>query len=380
MKYFIFKKKVLSCGKYVHRWYYWFYDDKKNRCQARCKGCKTKLEAMEYVQKMSNVSRYNVEDWIRYMFVPQSDYMRYRDLLNRPCSKITLQSYNQYSKVIIRDFGKKKLADLTVKDVVDCLSAKNRKNSWKNVYLVVMKEMYKWAIYNGEKVDMPKFPRFRSVAKKSDILTMQEIKCVFKRENFDTDEHYFACKLMLLTGMRSGEALAARRCQFDFERQFVVVDGFLRADERTDYNKKGSNEDKKWRVSPLPIFFARELKAFVHDKKIGEDDLIFVKQEDMQGEQKRVYCSFQRALKNAGVVSDGRKLTCHSLRYTYITYSRSMLEGETVRKIAGHNSMEMTEYYTRASVEDACKQLNPIISVVNTFFSQLQQEPESEKI
>lgn len=61
---------------------------------------------------------------------------------------------------------------------------------------------------------------------------------------------------------------------------------------------------------------------------------------------------FENALKKAGIQTEGRKLTPHSLRYTYVTRMRRTLPIDTVRKLVGHTEDKMTDYYTRASLED----------------------------
>jgi integrase len=63
---------------------------------------------------------------------------------------------------------------------------------------------------------------------------------------------------------------------------------------------------------------------------------------------------FSRALKTAGVEKDGRKLVPLSLRFTYVTRMRRNLEADTVKQLAGHSSVEMTDYYTADSAS-VCK-------------------------
>ena len=52
-----------------------------------------------------------------------------------------------------------------------------------------------------------------------------------------------------------------------------------------------------------------------------------------------------------------RKLVPHSLRFTYVTRMRTELPVEDVRQLVGHNSVEMTEYYTRPTLSE----LKPLI-------------------
>ena len=71
------------------------------------------------------------------------------------------------------------------------------------------------------------------------------------------DEGYKAVYLLFLTsitcGLRLGEAIGVRVKQFLFEQNMFVVDGFYRYTERerTDFNKCGTQADRKLRVVPL---------------------------------------------------------------------------------------------------------------------------------
>lgn len=47
---------------------------------------------------------------------------------------------------------------------------------------------------------------------------------------------------------------------------------------------------------------------------------------------------------------------------------RSVLSVEDIRKIVGHTSTEMTEYYTRLLIGDMCKNLQPTRKLVSELF------------
>ncbi|MBQ0008737.1 MAG: site-specific integrase [Firmicutes bacterium] len=59
----------------------------------------------------------------------------------------------------------------------------------------------------------------------------------------------------------------------------------------------------------------------------------------------------------------------HSLRFTYITRMRRNCDGEIVQKLADHNSMEMTEYYTRAAIPEMVEAAKPAIDAANKLFA-----------
>nr|WP_318680615.1 hypothetical protein [uncultured Treponema sp.] len=47
---------------------------------------------------------------------------------------------------------------------------------------------------------------------------------------------------------------------------------------------------------------------------------------------------------------------------------RREVEGETVRKIAGHNSLAMTDYYTRAAIQEMVEAVKPAVGAANRLF------------
>lgn len=96
--------------------------------------------------------------------------------------------------------------------------------------------------------------------------------------------------------------LESKQNSFFFDYGMFIVDGFYRYEEheRTNFNKKGSSEDQKIRVVPIPDNIAPTLRREV--------------------------------------------------------------EGETVRKIAGHNSLAMTDYYTRAAIQEMVEAVKPAVA------------------
>ena len=54
---------------------------------------------------------------------------------------------------------------------------------------------------------------------------------------------------------------------------------------------------------------------------------------------------FEQGKIKSGINTAGRKITMHSMRYTYVTRMRSLVDTDTVRKMVGHTNEKMTEYY-----------------------------------
>ncbi len=163
--------------------------------------------------------------------------------------------------------------------------------------------------------------------------------------------------------------MALQLRQFIFDKNAVVIDGFCKQNgERTDYNKKGSNEDKKWRVAVATESTMQLVYNYCVLNHIQEEDYIFVR------EGKRPLCKeyledvFERQLKKAEIEKNGRKLVPHSLRFTYVTRMRRGLPAELVQKIADHTSLAITGHYTRAAIPEMVAAIQNAIPAVNGLF------------
>ena len=77
---------------------------------------------------------------------------------------------------------------------------------------------------------------------------------------------------------------------------------------------------------------------------------------------------FRDILEKSGIEVGNRVLTPHSLRYTYITRMRRNVAGETVQKIAGHSSINMTDHYTRADISGMVAAVQPATDAANELF------------
>ena len=78
---------------------------------------------------------------------------------------------------------------------------------------------------------------------------------------------------------------------------------------------------------------------------------------------------FRKIIRMTDINVGKRILTPHSLRFTYITRLRQDVSGETVQKIAGHNSLNMTDYYTIPDISDLVEAVQPAAGAVNRLFA-----------
>lgn len=109
------------------------------------------------------------------------------------------------------------------------------------------------------------------------------------------------------------------------------------------------------------------MKKYIQNNNLGPDDYVFQR----YGKPIRKWLAeewFRNILPASGINVGDRILTLHSLRYTYITRMRREVAGETVQKIAGHTSLNMTDYYTRAAISEMVEAVKSANGAVNRLF------------
>lgn len=169
--------------------------------------------------------------------------------------------------------------------------------------------------------------------------------------------------------MRLGEAIGLKVKQLLFDEKMLIVDGFYRYQEkeRTNFNKCGSESNQKVRVVPLSDKLAQIIQSYICEKDLAADDYMFSR----YGKPIRKHLAekwFQRAIALSGIKVGERRLTPHSLRYTYVTRMRRNLSGETVQKLVGHTSLAMTDYYTHSAIPEMLAAVKPAANAANRLF------------
>lgn len=361
MDYKIFKKTVVGKrGKTVRRWYCYYIDSSGVQKQRVCKGCSNRSEAMAFVSNLPPLSSSGktVREIARDMYLPGSDHVRRREAMGKSVLPLTMRDARIYLEDIIERWGGFDIERVDVAAVAAYLLDVERSGSWKKRYVTVFNEVFDEAVWHGVSVQRPTFPHFIKRATKRGVFTSEELKRLFVVENFaygsmDAETGYLFFLVSAYAGLRIGEAQGLRPKQFLFEEKALLIDGFIRSDgTRTNFNKKGAETDRKLRVVLLPDSVVARVRQYMTERGIGDEDFIFT----FNGQPLRrefLEIIFKRAVKAAGIDTEGRKLTPHSLRFTYVTKMRRTLPIDTVRKLVGHTDEKMTEYYTRASFEDA---------------------------
>ncbi len=388
--YHIFKKSVQSKGKTVHKWYYYWNDPVTGVMRQKvCKGCKTQAEAYTFVSALPPLfieEKITISSIGKWMYIPGSSHLERMEKLGKQYTLETLKCKRGLLDIFLAKFGDLELKDLTIPMVIDFLTEDPHSGSWKNNFLTVVGEVYAEAPFMGlPYIPAPQFPKFRRNSIKRDVFTTDELNILFDESlwiNLSStkyanhpqfDEGHKAIYLMFLCcikcGLRIGEAIGARVNQFLFDQGMFVVDGFYRHNQllRTNYNKCGSEEDKKIRVAPLPKDFSLIIQKYIAENNLSGDDFVFQR----YNKPIRKWLAeewFRRAVASSGIKTKNRVLTPHSLRYTYITRMRRDVAGETVQKIAGHTSLAMTDHYTRAAIPEMVEAVKPAVAAANKLF------------
>jgi integrase len=351
MEYHVFKKpKKLKNGKTVHRWYYYYLDENNSQVQRACRGCKTRKEAEDYIRMLEDASgagkTFLIKDIAAEMFIPGGTHVGRLEQLGRPLALESLVNARCFLKLIIDKWGGRALTSVNPTEVTEYLFGVERSGSWKNRYQSVFGELYVEAQWRGLTIQKPRFQNFAKKPRKADVLTTGELQRLFVAENFYSDVFYTMFLLCLSCGLRLGEARAVRPKQILFERKALIIDGFCKQDgTRTTYNKTGTPDNPRFRVAMIPDMTLGKVSEYLIAHPMTDDSFLFT-ENGSPFTQGRAEHAFKKAVVAAGVETTGRKIVCHSLRYTYVTRMRRELPAEIVRKMVGHTTLEMTDYYT----------------------------------
>lgn len=374
MHYNVLRRSIKTKNKSVYRWYYSYVDPQTGiKKQRVIPDCRSRADAYAYIQMLPDLDRKVVliKDICKDMFIPGSAHIERLEQHGKSITIETCQRHRRTINLIIKLFGEMELQNLTVTQVDDYLRKDTKHmGSWKNAFLETLAYIYKEAPFFGcAGIVKPPFPRFARNSKKADIFTTEELEVLFDKSKWSNERDYLALLCMVSFGLRIGEVRAIQLRQFIFERNALVVDGFCKSNgKRTDYNKKGNDEDKKWRVSFAPSSTISQIIEYVNAHNIGIDDFVFAHEDGTPLRREYLEDVLNRQLKIVGIEKGSRKLVPHSFRFTYVTRMRRELPAETVRKLAGHSSAEMTEYYTRAAIPEMVEGLKDAVPAADMLF------------
>jgi integrase len=303
-------------------------------------------------------------------------------------------------------YGDLKIEALEPVQVENDLIAMERSNSWRNRVTSILGFIYDEAIRNKMIKYKPVMRKFkRKPEHKKDILSGEEIALLFPddfqalakiwdRTGEETDEGFMfgtLYALMISTGLRSGEARAIHpeqlivACDNRISPMLtpegtenvtsgsavygLIIDRMYNSERKiVRHLKKGDEEDPKFRVSIIPDKTIRYIRHWLMIRPMLVPELLFTFR-GLRIQGKYLNTRMVDRIKNAGIsLENNRILTPHSLRYTYNTRMRRLIPGESLRMMIGHESENMTDYYTRLALEDDFLALNAHSTAINKFW------------
>ena len=386
MYYRVFKKAVKGKnGKTARRWYYYWQDAAGKQHQKICKNCRNKSEADNFIRSLPDFAlsansmpgEATIREIAENMYIPESAHVSRRIQLGKSAEIETMIECRRYVKVIISLWGDMRLQDLGVDHVMPYLFSVKKSGKWKNRFLDVMGEIYSESAWHKCRIVKPAFLRFAAKSKKADIFSTAELERLFNPANFSDEVFYLFFLLSLSGGLRLGEARGVRAKQIIFDKKVLIIDGFCKSDgTRTNYNKKGSPEDPKFRVVYLPDLTLEKMGAWIMARGLRDDDYCFTLKDGQPIRKETAEKAFYNALQSAGFIPsreptirnkpgagrkkqtriklhspDGRKLVPHSLRYTYVSRMRRELTAKELQPMTGHADEGMVDYYNRKNLD-----------------------------
>ena len=339
------------------RFYFKFVDEEGKKHRKLCPAeCKTYEEAKRYVNKLSfsDENCYLIRNIAAEMFLENSMHLQRLSNFGKNLSTITVKLKRYYIKLIISQFGNRNIFELKTSEIEDLLIKDTKhSNSWKNSYLETFGNIYEETEWLNKRCPKPSFHRFVRNSKKADIFQIEELKEFFNIAYWTSYDEWLLFRIIFFCGLRLSEARALRPCQFYWDNKIVVINGFCKANgQRTNYNKKGSIDNPKTRIVILPDELITQLKIYINQNQIDYGDFIF-KYNDKPYRRELLEKDFKRVLARSKIKINERKLVPHSLRFTYVSLMRRNVDVEQVQKFAGHNSVQMTDYYTRFNIENS---------------------------
>ena len=220
-----------------------------------------------------------IKDIAKEMFLPESDHVHRINQMGKKIAPRTITNNRHFVKLVVEQFGENYLEDLTIPMVNGYLmTIEDKSGSWKNSFIEAVNSIYKEAPWHcNYTITKPEFPRFARNSKKADIFTTEELASFFDGANWsDGLREYLLFLVMASCVLRLGEARALRVKQFVPDKNALVIDGFCERDgHRTNYNKKGSDEDQKLRVTLVPEDTMRVLMSYIRQHHLDQDDFVF---------------------------------------------------------------------------------------------------------
>ncbi|MCD8006653.1 MAG: site-specific integrase [Oscillospiraceae bacterium] len=319
------------------------YTEVAGEHKQKCKrGFTTKREALEWERKFQMQRDGNLN-------MTFADFVEIydRDMRNRLKRSSLKTKKNIIEGRILPYFGKKKLNEITAKDVRqwqnEMLAYRDENgNPYSSSYLKTLHNqlsaIFNYAVKNYDLHSNPaaKVGNMGTEERKEMLFWTKEEYLKFSEVMMDKPMSYYAFQMLYWTGMREGELLALTPADFDFEKGTVRVNKtYQRLDGQdmiTSPKTKKSN-----RIIQMPEFLCTEMQEFIKMQYgLKETDRVFTVTKHY------LHHEMERGAKEAGV----KRIRIHDLRHSHISLLIDMgFSAVAIADRVGHESIEITYRY-----------------------------------
>lgn len=270
----------------------------------------------------------------------------------RDCKPSTMRDYRNMARVLVREFGSRKIESITTEDIDLWISGYGGSNRTRQKYLVCLGSIFKRAmkVYGLPRnpADLVERPRVRRAAK-IDVLRPEEVLALVRAAESDQDAAIF--HTAAFAGLRMGELLALRWRDVDFTRRTIHVRENWTQGETT--TPKGGTE----RAVPMAEEVAERLARLGQREHFTtDDDLVFCTARGQHVGYKSLKERYRAALRAANLREDFR---FHNLRHTFGSTVIRHADSREVMEWMGHADLTTTRRYLAfVDREDAAKRVS----------------------
>ena len=347
-------------------WYAWWWEGDKRVFRSTGQG--RKQDALDVLQSWKVEDSRQVAGTLRAFtanfFIPgKCPYLAWKSQQGGIKAQTAYEHRKNLEKYILPQFGDRFLGEPTEADIeaaigsVAGLSGSSRNNIL-NTYRIIMVEARRARLIQ----EIPKFRRFARRSMRKDIFSAAECKALFPDDPGElaavwrmSENDITGCtvglyfRLILHAGMRPAEGRAVTVGQLYPEHNGLLIDRQLDVENRESLPKKGTREDPRWRLVRIPSQTMQMLIDYISEQDISEGPVF--QYEGKPLDRRYLHRRWRIGLENAKIRIGERILTPYSLRYTWRSRNQGVLDGEIVRSMMGHRSLEMSDHYLQVDPE-----------------------------
>ena len=325
-------------------WYVQFrYTDWKGERQQKLKrGFATKREALEWEREFLMEKQADVN-----MTFESFVALYKRDIKPKLKLNTWLTKENIIKKKILPYFAKRKLSEITAKDI---MRWQNEIREMRDCHGKPLSKIYLKTVHNQLNAIFNHAARFYGLninparqagnmgaeERKEMLFWTREEYTKFSEAMMDKPLSFYAFEVLYWCGIREGELLALTPANFDFEKRTVTINKSYQRLNGQDLITTPKTE-KSNRVITMPQFLAEEIQDYIKMLYgIGADDRMFTVTKSY------LHREMDRGAKEAGVP----RIRIHDIRHSAVSLLIDMgFSATAIADRVGHESIDITYNY-----------------------------------